>query len=76
MDKEFNRISHVRTTVEIMYGLSSKNSVRNCYLLIIESKKYGSQYVHFFYNHLKSINKNGRRGIKSDHVCIARRQNL
>jgi len=54
MDTEFNRISHIRTTVEIMYGLSSKDTVRDRYLLIIESQKYGGQDVHLFYNHLKS----------------------
>jgi hypothetical protein len=53
MDTEFNRISHVRTTVEIMYGLSSKDTVRDRYLLIIVSQKYGGQDVHLFDNHLK-----------------------
>lgn len=64
MYTEFDSISHVRTPVIVIYGLGSKDIVRDDDLLIIISQKYGCQYVHFFYHHLKLVSKRGGGGIR------------
>lgn len=55
MYTELNSISHVRTSIEVIDTLHGKNSVWVNNLCVIISQKYGSQDVHFFYNHLKFI---------------------
>ena len=55
MDTELNSISHVRASIEVIDTLRSKKSVGINNLCVIISQKYGSQDVHFFYNHLKFI---------------------
>jgi hypothetical protein len=75
MDEEVNTIFHVRTTEEILNYLYCMNIVGNNYLSIIIAQKCCGEHIHFFYNHLKSISKNGGRRIKLNNVCIARKEN-
>ena len=55
MDTELNSISRVGASIEVIDALGSKSSVGVNNLCVIVSHKYGSQDVHFFYNHLKFI---------------------